>query len=49
MASAYLGNVWKSRLLEAFDRLISLGIIPVSRAIEPAKGTVCEFPYPGVS
>ena len=48
-AVAYFGNAAKSRLLEAFDRLIGLGIIPVSRAIEPAKGAVFESLYPGVS
>jgi DNA-directed RNA polymerase subunit RPC12/RpoP len=47
-AVAYFGNVWKSRLLQAFDRLISLGIIPVSRAIEPAKGAMFEPAYPSV-
>jgi hypothetical protein len=48
-AVAYFGNAGKSRLLEAFDRLISLGIIPVSRAIEPAPGAVFESTYPSVS
>lgn len=48
-AVAYLGNVWKSRLPEAFGRLISLGIIPVSRAIEAATGAVFESTYPSVS
>ena len=48
-AVARLGNVWKKRLTEAFDRLISLGIIPVSRAIEPATGAVFESTYPSVS
>lgn len=48
-AVAYFGNAWKKRLTEAFDRLISLGIIPVSRAIEPAKGAVFESTYPSVS
>jgi hypothetical protein len=48
-AVAYFGNAGKSRLLKAFDRLISLGIIPVSRAIEPATGPVFESTYPSVS
>jgi len=34
--------------MEAFDRLISLGVIPVSRAIKGATGIVLEPPYRGV-
>jgi hypothetical protein len=45
---AFLGNAWKSRLLEAFDRLLRLGVVPVSRAIEPATGAVFEPPYRSV-
>jgi hypothetical protein len=45
---AYLGNVWKSRLLEAFDRLLCRGVMPVSRAINPATGAVFEPPYRSV-
>ena len=48
-AVAYFGNAGKGRLLGAFDRLIGLGIIPVSRAIYTATGTVFESPYPSVS
>ena len=48
-AVARFGNAWKKRLTEAFDRLISLGIIPVSRAIEPATGAVFGSAYRSVS
>lgn len=44
-AVAFLGHAWKSRLPEAFERLLGLGVIPVSRAIEPATGIVFEPPY----
>jgi hypothetical protein len=47
-AVAYLGNAWKGRLLEAFDRLLCLGIIPVSRAMDPATGAVFDPPYRSV-
>jgi len=47
-AVAFLGNAWRSRLLEAFDRLICLGVVPVSRAIKAEKGMVFETPYRGV-
>jgi hypothetical protein len=30
---AYLDNTWKGGLLRAFDHLISLGQIPVSRSM----------------
>ena len=30
---AHLGLAWRSRLLEAFDRLFGLGIVPVSRSL----------------
>jgi hypothetical protein len=45
---AFLGHAWGSRLLEAFDRLICMGIIPVSRAIKPATAIVLEPPYRSV-
>jgi len=45
---AYLGNVWKSQLLEGFDRLLCRGVVPVSRSIDPAMGTVFEPPYRSV-
>lgn len=48
-AIAYFGNAGKGRLLEAFDRLVDLGIIPVSRAIEFATEGVFETTYPSVS
>jgi len=47
-AVAYFGNAWKERLSEAFDRLLSLGVIPVSRAIEPGTGIVFDPPYRSV-
>lgn len=47
-AVAFLGNAWNNALMEAFDRLISLGVIPVSRAIKGATGIVLEPPYRGV-
>lgn len=30
---AYFGNAWKGRLLEAFDRLIVMGKVPVSSSV----------------
>lgn len=30
---SYLGNQWKGRLIEAFDRLFEKGLIPVTRSI----------------
>jgi len=47
-AVAFLGNAWKNALMEAFDRLICLGVIPVSRSIKSATGIVFEPPYRGV-
>ena len=44
-AVAYLGIAWKGRLLEAFDRLICLGVVPVSRAIDPANGSTFSSAY----
>ena len=43
-----LGNAWKDRLLEAFDRLLCLGMVSVSRTIEPGTGVVFEPPYRSV-
>ncbi|MEJ2731635.1 MAG: hypothetical protein P8185_24525 [Deltaproteobacteria bacterium] len=31
--AAYLGNRWKSRLLQAFERLLGMGKVPVSSGI----------------
>jgi hypothetical protein len=31
--AAYLGNTWNNRLLEAFDRLLGMGRVPVSSSI----------------
>ena len=30
---SFLGNQWKGRLIEAFDRLLEMGMIPVTRSI----------------
>lgn len=48
-AVAYLGNAWGSRLQEAFDWLVCRGVIPVSRAMDPATSAVFEPPYRSVS
>jgi hypothetical protein len=45
---AFLGNAWKRRLVEAFERLLGLGVIPVSRAIQSATGAVFDRPYRSV-
>jgi hypothetical protein len=47
-AVAYFGNAWKERLAGAFDRLLCLGVVPVSRATVPATGTVFKAPYRSV-
>jgi hypothetical protein len=47
-AVAYFGNVWKNRLSEAFDQLLCLGVIPVSRATVCAAEAAFESPYRSV-
>ena len=47
-AVAFLDTRWRSQLVEAFDWLLGLGVVPVGRAIEPAKGIVFESPYRSV-
>jgi hypothetical protein len=45
---AFLGNAWRDRLVEAFDRLLCLSVTPISRAIKSATGAVFDPAYRNV-